>query len=732
MTGWRGIYNNIMHVPRRVERKGSKRFSWGGAHANRLSQNRYSRFPSALYERNSLSSSLLSATSSYPFLLIHVSLFLRALNPNPSLYRFVIAIVERSIVNIIHGSCRSLVADDYLLRASFVVLSFLHCGVHIEKPFRFSANFFLLHFADEFFVYAPFRMFRGRLEDPLRQVIVAVFVDSSSFSEIVNKMAGVGNTQLRKAFGVLKDSTKVGLAKVNSDYKELDVAIVKATNHVEDMAKEKHIRTIFDATVASRPRADVAYCIQALARRLAKTQNWAVALKTLIVIHRALREADHTFRDELISYSKSRVRMLNVSHFKDDSSPNAWDYSAWVRSYALFLEEKLECYRLLKYDVEAEPCKIKGLLTSEMLDHLSALQQLLFRLLSCKPEGAAVSNNVIQYALSIVVGESVKLYNAINDGTLNLVDKFFEMQPHDAVRALDIYKRAGHQAEVLSEFYETCKGIHYMRGQKFMKVEQPPASFAIAMEEYVNGAAQASPCYKMVVYEERSVTPKAVKAIEYKRSQDVQDPAEPSSTAKLGTSEHSEPSASGLAPSRASASAVSYLNDDLLGLNAPREDASELDEKYDRALAMVTDKPSVSENEYHAANPAADWELALVAGPTSNGNAAVTNKLAGGFDRLTLDSLYNDALTRQTNINGGYHTGQVAPSPFATAQYSQDPFYASNNIAPPSGVQMAAMAQQQQAMMMGGGQNSLNPFGNPYAGTGMQSYQSSNPYAGFL
>lgn len=34
--------------------------------------------------------------------------------------------------------------------------------------------------------------------------------------------------------------------------------------------------------------------------------------------------------------------------------PSAWDYSAWVRAYALFLEERLECLRVLKYDVETE------------------------------------------------------------------------------------------------------------------------------------------------------------------------------------------------------------------------------------------------------------------------------------------------------------------------------------------------------------------------------------------
>ncbi|KAG4980272.1 hypothetical protein JHK85_034230 [Glycine max] len=140
---------------------------------------------------------------------------------------------------------------------------------------------------------------------------------------------------LRKAYGALKDSTMVSLAKVNSEYKELYIAIVKATSHVEYPPKERHARKIFYATSSHQPRADVAYCIHTLAKRLSKTRNWIVAIKTLIVIHRILREGDPTFKDDLITYA-------------------AWDCSAWVRTYALFLEEKLEYFRILRYDIEAE------------------------------------------------------------------------------------------------------------------------------------------------------------------------------------------------------------------------------------------------------------------------------------------------------------------------------------------------------------------------------------------
>lgn len=98
-------------------------------------------------------------------------------------------------------------------------------------------------------------------------------------------------------------------------FQELDIAIVKATNHVERPSNERYIRggyhrwlvvpcfdifdgflstqkafnklhpyyaAIFMAISATRPRADVAYCIHALARRLSRTHNWAVLFLLLI------------------------------------------------------------------------------------------------------------------------------------------------------------------------------------------------------------------------------------------------------------------------------------------------------------------------------------------------------------------------------------------------------------------------------------------------------------------
>jgi hypothetical protein len=70
---------------------------------------------------------------------------------------------------------------------------------------------------------------------------------------------------------------------------------------------------------------------------------------------------------------------------------------------------------------------------------------------------------------------------------------------------------------------------------------------------------------------------------------------------------------------------------------------------------------------------------------------------AGGFDKLLLDSLYEDEnARRQLQLqNAGYGYGITAVhNPFDN--YNQhDPFAVSNSVAPPSNVQMTLMTQQQ-------------------------------------
>ncbi|KAL0344910.1 UNVERIFIED_CONTAM: putative clathrin assembly protein [Sesamum radiatum] len=486
---------------------------------------------------------------------------------------------------------------------------------------------------------------------------------------------------IRKAYGALKDSTKVGLAKVNSDFKELDIAIVKATNHVECPPKERHVRKIFAAVAISCPRADVGYCIHALSRRLAKTRSWIVAIKTLIVFHRVLREGDPSFREELRHFSR-RGNIFQVANFRDDSGPLAWECSAWVRTYALYLEERLECFRNIHYDIEAD--KVPKSAPGES-----------------KPEGGACHNFLIQYALALVVKESFKIYCAINDGIINLVDMFFEMPKHDAVRALNIYKKAARQADHLADFYGFCRTLDLAQTFQFPTLRQPPPSFLATMEEYIKEAPQAgSGSQKKLELQEKKEEPeepkepsqeenrKKVKEVENgKKTDHLQE--EPASQTK----EVNPPPASAAEPV------------DLLGWDDINPNAEQLEESNALALAIIQpdNNPAPTNNALTNVGNISGWELALVMTPSNISKPQVSEtKMAGGFDKSLLDSLYEDDVSRrQLQLHAsGYNAGHGFETMGTNSFHQRDPFSMSNNIAPPTNVQMATMMSQQQHFTM--------------------------------
>lgn len=153
----------------------------------------------------------------------------------------------------------------------------------------------------------------------------------------------MATSTVRWAIGAMKDKTSIGLAKVSSSSisSELDVAIIKATSHDDEPPREKYIRHILSLTSCSR--AYVASAVLTLSKRISKTRDWIVALKSLILIHRLLADGEPYFHHEILHATRRGTCLLNLSYFRDESHSDSWDQSSFVRTFSLYLDQRLRC-----------------------------------------------------------------------------------------------------------------------------------------------------------------------------------------------------------------------------------------------------------------------------------------------------------------------------------------------------------------------------------------------------
>ncbi|KAJ0714242.1 putative ANTH domain, ENTH domain, ANTH domain superfamily protein [Helianthus annuus] len=579
-------------------------------------------------------------------------------------------------------------------------------------------------------------------------------------------------TTLRKAIGAVKDQTSIGIAKVASNISpELKVAIVKATSHDDDPASEKYIREILQLTSSSRGY--VTACVHSVSKRLSKTRDWIVALKCLVLVHRLLNDGDSIFQQEIMYATRRGTRLLNMSDFRDEAHSNSWDHSAFVRSYGFYLDQRLDLIAFERkqgsagngdpeksgedrwrspqnrgydrdYEFRDEPgygnmrktrsygdvregssgssqekkdmTPLRDMKPERIFGKMGYLQRLLDRVLSCRPTGLARNSRMVLVAMYPVVQESFKLYADICEVLAVLLDRFFEMEHHDCVKAYDAYASAAKQIDELIGFYNWCKDMGIARSSEYPEVQKITGKLLETLEEFVRDRAKAmkSPEKK----------PEVVEPV--KEEEPVPDMNEIKALPAPETAPPPPP------PPVVEPPPKPQYTGDLVDL---REESVTADDQGNRfALALFAGPAankgngngnweafgSNAEPEVTSAwqNPAAeagkaDWELALV--ETASNLEKQKAAMGGGLDPLLLNGMYDQGMVRQhvstTQLTGGSASSVALPSKTATPVLALpapdgsvqpvggDPFAASLSVPPPSYVQMADMEKKQQLLV---------------------------------
>ncbi|PPD97960.1 hypothetical protein GOBAR_DD05033 [Gossypium barbadense] len=473
-------------------------------------------------------------------------------------------------------------------------------------------------------------------------------------------------SKIRRALGHVKDQTSISLAKVggSTSLSDLDVAIVKATRHEEYPAEERHIREIL--TLTSYSRAYVSACVNTLSRRLNKTKNWTVALKTLILIHRLLTEGDPTYEQEIFFSTRRGTRILNMSDFRDTSRSNSWDFSAFVRTFALYIDESLEfrmqgkntkrnvykCEEDFGEDynnslVAVKPTPVNEMKTEQLFQRMQQLQQLLERFLACRPTGEAKCNRVVTVALYPIVKESFNLYYDITETMGALIDRFMEVDMKDTIKIYEIFCRQSKQFDELDAFYSWCRSIGIARPSEFPEIEKITQKKLDLLDELIRDKSAL---------------------------------AQGNENA-MSSEDHADKLALAL---------------------------------FDGAVPAATSAGS----GWDTLKADAGWETALVQSASILNNLKPT--LGGGFDHLLLDGMYQQG-QMMAAVTSSAATGSASSVAFGSAGRSAatlalpappssngnknnepvavDPFAASLTVAPPSYVQMSDMEKKQKLLM---------------------------------
>ncbi|OVA20882.1 AP180 N-terminal homology (ANTH) domain [Macleaya cordata] len=262
--------------------------------------------------------------------------------------------------------------------------------------------------------------------------------------------------KMRDLFGILKDKASISKAALFSkpNTSSLHLAILRATSHDPSTPPhDNHIAEILSFGHSSRVTAST--CIESLMLRLQNTKNSFVAVKCLITIHNIIKSGSFILQDQLSIYpSTGGKNYLNLSNFRDDSSPETWELSSFIRWYARVLEYHLFTSRVLGFFLcscssSSNSCctsktqeeKVSALLNGELLKQIDVLVGLIEEICKATEFLNFGKNKLVYEVMGLVNGD----YYSAQKGILIRINEVRERMGSfsfgDSVELICVLKR---------------------------------------------------------------------------------------------------------------------------------------------------------------------------------------------------------------------------------------------------------------------------------------------------
>ncbi|XP_037953499.1 phosphatidylinositol-binding clathrin assembly protein LAP isoform X21 [Teleopsis dalmanni] len=270
-------------------------------------------------------------------------------------------------------------------------------------------------------------------------------------------------------------------------------SVCKATTEECIGPKKKHLDYLVHCT--NEPNVSIPHLANLLIER-SQNANWVVVYKSLITTHHLMAYGNERFMQYLASSNST----FNLSNFLDKGGVQdggmggmpgrmGYDMSPFIRRYAKYLNEKSLSYRAMAFDF----CKVKrgkdeGSLRTmhadKLLKTLPVLQAQLDALLEFDCQANDLTNGVINMSFMLLFRDLIRLFACYNDGIINLLEKYFDMNKKQARDALDLYKKFLVRMDRVGEFLKVAENVGIDKGD-IPDLTKAPSSLLDALEQHL-------------------------------------------------------------------------------------------------------------------------------------------------------------------------------------------------------------------------------------------------------
>ncbi|KAK4264045.1 hypothetical protein QN277_029386 [Acacia crassicarpa] len=309
--------------------------------------------------------------------------------------------------------------------------------------------------------------------------------------------------KLRQVGTALKEHSYVSYAKIvsASGFSDINLILIKATPPDDFPLRDKYIHELLKIFSLS-PSSFNSFSIS-FTRRFFSTGSWRVALKCLLLLHRLLRSVptDSPFRPEILCSRSHGLLSLFPCHFRaNSSSSSAAEYTVFIRSYALLLDEALDSIFLDGKKLfceaeeeeegesdETEKFQLKMKEIGDMLEMLPKLQSIIDRVMGCVPMEKLTQSSIVRSAMTQIIRDSFVCYTKFRRDIVVVLDNLFKMPYENCIAAFSIYKKAAVQTSQLSQFYDWCKSKGFCGFYEYPLVDRIPLIQIQALESFLEG-----------------------------------------------------------------------------------------------------------------------------------------------------------------------------------------------------------------------------------------------------